>query len=55
MKGVTKQSFEILNARNGTRVLTKDIKDFQAVKAHFDQNNLCYFTFSPNQRKPSRQ
>jgi hypothetical protein len=52
MKGVAKQSFELRNARNGTRVLTKDIKDFQAVKAHFDQNNLCYFTFFPKSEKP---
>jgi hypothetical protein len=52
MKGVAKHSFELRNARNGTRVLTEDIKDFQAVKAHFDQNNLCYFTFFPKSEKP---
>jgi hypothetical protein len=52
MKGVAKQSFELPNARNGTRVFTKDTKYFQAVKAHFDQNNLCYFTFFPKSEKP---
>jgi hypothetical protein len=32
LKGVAKQAFEFRNTENGTRVITKDIMHFQAVK-----------------------
>jgi hypothetical protein len=38
-KCVAKQAFEFRNNRNGTRVVTKDMADFQAVKLHFESNN----------------
>jgi hypothetical protein len=47
LKCVAKQTFEFRNTRNGTRVITKEIADFQAVRLHFDFNNFsCYSFFS---------
>jgi hypothetical protein len=42
LKGVAQQNFEFHNTRNGTRVVTKDIVDYQAVKSYFDKNSLSY-------------
>jgi hypothetical protein len=44
LKGVARQNFELRNISSGTRVVTKDMVDYQAVRAHFDQNspNLLY-------------
>jgi hypothetical protein len=52
LKGVARQNFELRNTRTGTRVVTKDMVDYQAVKAHFTENSLAYFTFSLNLRNP---
>jgi hypothetical protein len=52
LKGVTRQTFELRNTRSGKRVVTKDMVDFQAVKAHFTENSLAYFTFFPNSENP---
>jgi hypothetical protein len=54
LKGVAKQSFKLRNTRSGTRVLTKDLIYIQAVKAHLEENNLCYFRFYPKSEKPPR-
>jgi hypothetical protein len=45
LKGVTKQPFEFRNTKNGTRVVTKDMVDYQAIKNYFDKTSLTYFTF----------
>jgi hypothetical protein len=52
LKDVTKEAFEIRNTNNGTRVLTKNMVDFQAVKSHFEGNNLSFFSFFPKSEKP---
>jgi hypothetical protein len=52
LKGVAKQSFEFRNTKNGTRVITKDMVDFQAVKSHFDSCSLSYYSFFPKADKP---
>jgi hypothetical protein len=52
IKTVTKQSFEFRTTRNGTRVITRDMVDYLAVKAHFDSTNMSYFTFFPKSLKP---
>jgi hypothetical protein len=52
LKGVARQNFELRNTRSGTRVVTKDMVDYQAVKAHFSENSLAYFTFFPKSEKP---
>jgi hypothetical protein len=45
---------EIHKTRSGTRVVTKDMVDYQAVKEHFNQNSLSYFTFYPKSEKPMK-
>jgi hypothetical protein len=52
LKGVARQSFEFHNTRSRTRVVTKDMVDYQAIKSHFEQNSLTYFTFFPKSDKP---
>jgi hypothetical protein len=38
LKSVVKGDFEFRSTRNGTRVITKDMADFEAVKSHFTNN-----------------
>jgi hypothetical protein len=45
LKDVAKDNFEFRNTRNGTRVVTKDMVDYQAVKNYFNTQSLPYFTF----------
>jgi hypothetical protein len=52
LKAVTRQPFELRNTRSGTRVVTKNMVDYQAVKAHFTENSIAYFTFFPKSEKP---
>jgi hypothetical protein len=49
---MVKGNFEFRNTRNGTRVITRGMVDFLAVKSHFEKNNLSYFTFYPKSEKP---
>jgi hypothetical protein len=44
LKSVFKENFQFHSTKNGTRVITRVIVDFQSVKSHFDANNLsCSF------------
>jgi hypothetical protein len=52
LKGVAKQVCELRTTKNGTRVVTKDMVDFQAVKAHFESCNLSFFSFFPKSERP---
>jgi hypothetical protein len=52
LKGVAQQNFEFRNTRNGTRVVTKDMVDCQAVKSSFDKKSLSYYAFYPKAEKP---
>jgi hypothetical protein len=52
LKNVVKADFEFRNTRNGTRVITKGMADFEAVKSHISNNNLSYFSFFPKSQKP---
>jgi hypothetical protein len=54
IKSVVKENFELRNTRNGTKVITKTLADFAAVKSHLETNNLPYFTFYPKYLKPKR-
>jgi hypothetical protein len=47
-----KEAFEVCNNRYGTRIITRVMADFLAVKSHFKRNNLSYFTFYPKSEKP---
>jgi hypothetical protein len=52
LKNVTKDDFEFRSTRNGTRIVTKSMEDFEAVKSHFSNNNLSYYSFYPRFQKP---
>jgi hypothetical protein len=52
LKGMAKQSSEFRNTRNGTRVVTKDMVDYQVVKTFFETKSLSYYTFNPKTEKP---
>jgi hypothetical protein len=51
LKGLRKGNFDFRNTRNGTRVVTKEITDFSAIRSHFESNNLPYFTSYPKSQK----
>jgi hypothetical protein len=51
LKDVAKQIFKFCTTRNGTRVITKDMVDYQSVKTHFETNNHSYYTFYPKSQK----
>jgi hypothetical protein len=52
LKSVVSWNFEFRNTRNGTRVITRGMADFQAIKTYFDNQNLSYFSFFPKSEKP---
>jgi hypothetical protein len=47
LKNVAKGDFEFRNTKNGTRVITKSMTDFAAVKSYFSTHNLSYYSFFP--------
>jgi hypothetical protein len=47
-----KGSFEFRNTRNRTRIVTKEMADYSAIKEYFSSQNLNYFTFYPKFLKP---
>jgi hypothetical protein len=51
LEGVAKQAFEFRNTKTGTRVITKDMIDFQAVKLHFESNNLSFRAFPKSDKR----
>jgi hypothetical protein len=52
LKSVVRGDFEFRSTRNGTRVVTKGMADFEAVKSYFTNNNLSYYSFFPKSQKP---
>jgi hypothetical protein len=52
LKSVVSGDFEFRSTRNGTKVITRGLEDFKAVKFHFDNKLLLYFTFYPKSEKP---
>jgi hypothetical protein len=54
LKIVVKENFEFRSTRNGTRVITRSMADFQSVKSHFDAHNLSYYSFYPKFEKPMK-
>jgi hypothetical protein len=48
---VLSDNFEFRSTRNGTRVFTRRMADFQSVKSHCDSENLLYRSF-PKSEKP---
>jgi hypothetical protein len=51
LESVVKQNFEFRSTRNGTRVITRSMADFQS---HFDANNLCCYLFYHKSEKPMK-
>jgi hypothetical protein len=54
LRNVVKESFDFCSTRNGNRVITRGMADFQSVKSHFDTNNLSYYSFYPKFQKPMK-
>jgi hypothetical protein len=52
LRNVVKSDSEFCNTKNGTRVITKSMADFEAVKTHLSNNNLSHFAFFPKSSKP---
>jgi hypothetical protein len=52
LKGVAKENFEFQSTRNGTRVVTKGMVDYQAVKTLLNSQSLSYYTLYPKSGKP---
>jgi hypothetical protein len=52
LKSVISEDFEFSSTRNGARVITRGVADFQSVKFYFDGQNLSYFSFYPKSEKP---
>jgi hypothetical protein len=50
VKGMVSENFEFRSTRNGTRVITRSMGDFQFVKSHFDGQNLSYYTFQKSDK-----
>jgi hypothetical protein len=53
-KGVVVGSFRFRNTRKGTRIVTKEMADFSAIKTFLEEKKLSYFTFSPKSENPSK-
>jgi uncharacterized protein with WD repeat len=52
LKNVAKDDFEFRNTKNGTRVITKSMTDFEAVKSYFSTHHLSFYSFFPKSLKP---
>jgi hypothetical protein len=51
-RGLDKGIFEFRDTTNGTRVVTKDMADFSAIKFFLQKENLYFLTFHPKSLKP---
>jgi hypothetical protein len=54
VKGFVSDSFEFRNTRNGTRIVTKEMADFSAIKNYLETNKLSYYTFFAKSVKPMK-
>jgi hypothetical protein len=52
LKDHIKGEFKYQYIRNGTHIVTNEMADYSAMKSYLEENNLHYFTFSPNSKKP---
>ena len=51
---MVKEIFDFRSTRNGTRVITRGVEDFQSVRSHFDTNNLYFYSFYTKSEKPMK-
>jgi hypothetical protein len=52
IRDIVTGNFEFRNTRSGTRIVTKEMADFSAIRKHLENNNLSYFTFFHKSEKP---
>jgi hypothetical protein len=52
---ITTGNFEFRNTRNGTRIVTKEMADFSAVKKCLERTNLPYYPYFPKSENPVKQ
>jgi hypothetical protein len=52
IRDVVRGNFEFRNTRSETRIFTKQMEDFSAIKKHLESTNLSYFTYFPKSEKP---
>jgi hypothetical protein len=52
VKNIVTGSFEFRNTRRWTRIVTKEMADFSAIRKHLENHNFSYFTFFPKSEKP---
>jgi hypothetical protein len=55
MKNVAKGDFQFRNTKNGIRVNTKSMTDFEAFKSYFSTHNLSYYSFFLKPQNPLKQ
>jgi hypothetical protein len=54
LKEHVKDKYAFRNTRNGTRIRTKEMTDYSAMKFYLQENNFHCVTFSPDSEKPLR-
>jgi hypothetical protein len=54
IKAIVTSSFKFRNTRSGTRIVTKEMADFSAIRMYLEDNNLSYFTFFLKSEKPTK-
>jgi hypothetical protein len=52
LKEHIKGEYEFKNSQYGTRIIIKEMAEYSAIKSYLEKNNLHYFTFPPNSKKP---
>jgi hypothetical protein len=52
IRGLVNGNFDFRNTRSGTRVVTKDMADYSAIKSFLEKENLHFFIFHPKSLKP---
>jgi hypothetical protein len=52
LNGVVKGNYEFRSTRNGTRVITREMANFSAIRTYFDSHKLNYYTFYAKSEKP---
>jgi hypothetical protein len=54
LKNVVKGEFKFRKTKNGTTFITKSMADYEAVKSHFFNSNLPYYSFFPKSQNSSK-
>jgi hypothetical protein len=52
LRSIVQGSFEFWTTKTGTRVVTKEMVDFSAIKTFFTYQKLSFFSFFPKSQKP---